>query len=202
MNSVYVREPHALDELWGPTRVATDGRKGVHMPLSWFGVGFFLASTGGYSRWLLRDQCLSFIDFIAKKIQEVENVYKDYAVEILEVEFRVNLISSFMKEIDMVIDTDWLSRKYLIVDGAGQMVRIQGPSGGELVVYGKRERTKTTFFSVAKRRRYLQHGCTVSEFPNVPPEDLWNIRSIEKKNRTLVEAARTMLAFSKLLLHF
>ncbi|KAJ9541748.1 hypothetical protein OSB04_028254 [Centaurea solstitialis] len=27
------REPHALGELWGPTRVQTDGRKGIHMPL-------------------------------------------------------------------------------------------------------------------------------------------------------------------------
>ncbi|KAJ9544994.1 hypothetical protein OSB04_024701 [Centaurea solstitialis] len=27
------REPHALGELWGPTRVLTDGRKGIHMPL-------------------------------------------------------------------------------------------------------------------------------------------------------------------------
>ena len=68
------------------------------------------SSTRGYSRWLLREQCLSFIEFIAERIQEVENVYKDYAVEIFEVEFRVNLISSSMKEIDMVIDTDWLSR--------------------------------------------------------------------------------------------
>ncbi|KAJ9546339.1 hypothetical protein OSB04_018882 [Centaurea solstitialis] len=29
----YVREPYAFDELWGPTRVLTDGRKGIHMPL-------------------------------------------------------------------------------------------------------------------------------------------------------------------------
>ncbi|KAJ9552471.1 hypothetical protein OSB04_016516 [Centaurea solstitialis] len=28
------REPHALDEMWGPTRVQTDERKGIHMPLS------------------------------------------------------------------------------------------------------------------------------------------------------------------------
>ncbi|KAJ9561873.1 hypothetical protein OSB04_007033 [Centaurea solstitialis] len=30
------REPHALGELWGPTRVLTDGRKGIHMPLVLF----------------------------------------------------------------------------------------------------------------------------------------------------------------------
>ncbi|KAJ9542168.1 hypothetical protein OSB04_028674 [Centaurea solstitialis] len=45
--------------------------------------------------------------FIAEKIQEVENVYKGYTVEIFEVEFRINLISSSMKEIYMTIDTDW-----------------------------------------------------------------------------------------------
>ncbi|KAJ9542814.1 hypothetical protein OSB04_029320 [Centaurea solstitialis] len=45
----------------------------------------------------------------AERNQEVENVHKEYAVETFEVEFWVNLISSFMKEINMMIDTDWLS---------------------------------------------------------------------------------------------
>ncbi|KAJ9544114.1 hypothetical protein OSB04_023821, partial [Centaurea solstitialis] len=31
--SVWLREPHALGELWGPTHVLIDGRKGNHMPL-------------------------------------------------------------------------------------------------------------------------------------------------------------------------
>ncbi|KAJ9539197.1 hypothetical protein OSB04_031930 [Centaurea solstitialis] len=39
-------------------------------------------------------------EFIAEKIQEVENVYKEYTVEILEGEFRINLLSSSMKEIN------------------------------------------------------------------------------------------------------
>ncbi|KAJ9561484.1 hypothetical protein OSB04_006644 [Centaurea solstitialis] len=39
--------------------------------------------------------------FIAEKIQEVENVYKEYTREIFEVEFWINLISSSMKEINI-----------------------------------------------------------------------------------------------------
>ncbi|KAJ9556462.1 hypothetical protein OSB04_011076 [Centaurea solstitialis] len=33
---MYEREPHALGELWGPTRVENDGSKGNHMPLVLF----------------------------------------------------------------------------------------------------------------------------------------------------------------------
>ncbi|KAJ9547183.1 hypothetical protein OSB04_019726 [Centaurea solstitialis] len=41
---------------------------------------------------LLRKQCLKLLEFIVKKIQEVENVYKEYTIGIFEVEFRINLI--------------------------------------------------------------------------------------------------------------
>ncbi|KAJ9547092.1 hypothetical protein OSB04_019635 [Centaurea solstitialis] len=47
--------------------------------------------------------------FIAENIQEVENVYKEYTVEIFEVEIRINLISSSMKEINVMIDMDCTS---------------------------------------------------------------------------------------------
>ncbi|KAJ9539105.1 hypothetical protein OSB04_031838 [Centaurea solstitialis] len=46
---------------------------------------------------------------IDEKIQEVENAYNEYTVEIFEVEFQINLISSSMREIDVMIDTDWSS---------------------------------------------------------------------------------------------
>ncbi|KAJ9544621.1 hypothetical protein OSB04_024328 [Centaurea solstitialis] len=53
---------------------------------------------------------LVVIEFIAEKIQEVENVYNEYTVEIFKVKFWINLISSSMKEINVRIDMDWLSR--------------------------------------------------------------------------------------------
>ncbi|KAJ9561266.1 hypothetical protein OSB04_006426 [Centaurea solstitialis] len=46
---------------------------------------------------------------IAKKIQKVENVYKDYTIEIFEVEFQINLIPIPTKEIGVMINMDWLS---------------------------------------------------------------------------------------------
>ncbi|KAJ9567740.1 hypothetical protein OSB04_003706 [Centaurea solstitialis] len=44
------------------------------------------------------EQCLSHIEFAAEEIREAENVYKEYTVEIYEVEFRVNLIPIPMTE--------------------------------------------------------------------------------------------------------
>ncbi|KAJ9544327.1 hypothetical protein OSB04_024034 [Centaurea solstitialis] len=109
-------------------------------------------------------------EFIAEKIQEVENVYKEYTVEIFEVKFRINLISSSMKEINVLIDMDWS------------------------IVYGERECTKTVLCSVAMMRRYLSLGWTgnlayalddqlrgsigVSESPDVFSGDLSGFRPI------------------------
>ncbi|KAJ9558282.1 hypothetical protein OSB04_012896 [Centaurea solstitialis] len=72
--------------------------------------------------WLLREQCLVFLEFIAEKIQKVENVYKEYAIGIFEVEFRINLIPNPTKVNNVMIGMDWLGRNQAIVVCAGQLV--------------------------------------------------------------------------------
>ncbi|KAJ9544714.1 hypothetical protein OSB04_024421 [Centaurea solstitialis] len=79
-------------------------------------------------------------------------------METYKVEFWIDLIPTPMKEVDVEFGMDWWSRNQAIVDCAGQMVRTQGPSGGELVMYGDREQTKKVSFSGAMRRRYLRRG--------------------------------------------
>lgn len=69
---------------------------------------------------------MSSKEFLAEKIQEVENVYNEYTIEIFEVEFRVNLIPIPTKVINVMIGMDWLSRNQAIVVCASQLVRIQG----------------------------------------------------------------------------
>ncbi|KAJ9544622.1 hypothetical protein OSB04_024329 [Centaurea solstitialis] len=46
------------------------------------------------------------------------------------IEFRSNLIQIPREEVDVKIGMDWWSQNQAIVDCAGQMIRIQGPSGG------------------------------------------------------------------------
>ncbi|KAJ9539372.1 hypothetical protein OSB04_032105 [Centaurea solstitialis] len=94
--------------------------------------------------------CLSHIEFAAEEIREAENVYKEYTVEIYEVEFRVNLIPIPMTEGNEVVGMDWSSRNRANVDSAGQL----------MVVYGKREQTKMAFCSIAKMGKHLQRGYT------------------------------------------
>ncbi|KAJ9567489.1 hypothetical protein OSB04_003455 [Centaurea solstitialis] len=131
------------------------------------------------------------IDVAAEEVQVVEHVYRGVALTSSD----IDLIPIHMNGVDVVVGIDWMFPNRATTDVAGQLVRIQNPSGGELVVYGKGRRVSTSFCSVAKARKYIQRGCTgflvyamedqakerklsvadvpiVSEFPDVFPEDL------------------------------
>ncbi|KAJ9543706.1 LOW QUALITY PROTEIN: hypothetical protein OSB04_023413 [Centaurea solstitialis] len=135
------------------------------------------------------------IDVAAEKVQVVEHVYRGCSIDIFGVRFSINLIPIPMNGVDVVVGIDWMFLNRATTDVAGQLVRIQNPSGGELVVYGKGRRVSTSFCSIAKARKYIQRGCTgflvyamvdqakerklsvadvpvVSEFPDVFLEDL------------------------------
>ncbi|KAJ9561986.1 hypothetical protein OSB04_007146 [Centaurea solstitialis] len=135
------------------------------------------------------------IDVAAEEVQVVEHVYRGCSIDIFGVRFSINLIPIPMNGVDVVVGIDWMFPNRATTDVARQLVRIQNPSGGELVVYGKGRRVSTSFCSIAKARKYIQRGCTgflvyamadqteerklsvedvpvVSEFPDVFPEDL------------------------------
>ncbi|KAJ9543217.1 hypothetical protein OSB04_022924 [Centaurea solstitialis] len=135
------------------------------------------------------------IDVAAEKVHVVERVYRGCTIDIFGVQFSINLIPIPMNGIDVVVGIDWMFPNRATTDVAGQLVRIQNPSGGELIVYGKGRRMHTLFCSVAKARKYFQRGGSgflayamadqteerkltvaevpiVSEYPDVFPEDL------------------------------
>ncbi|KAJ9552733.1 hypothetical protein OSB04_016778 [Centaurea solstitialis] len=135
------------------------------------------------------------VDVAAEEVRVCEDVYRDCVIVIHGVSFIIDLIPTPMNRIDEIVGVDWMFRNRGTVDCAGQLVRIQNPSGGELIVYGKGRRKQLAFCSVAKARRRLQRGCkgylayavigqtegrkllvadvpVVSEYPNIFPEDL------------------------------
>ncbi|KAJ9557844.1 LOW QUALITY PROTEIN: hypothetical protein OSB04_012458 [Centaurea solstitialis] len=96
------------------------------------------------------------IDVAAEKVHVVERVYRGCTIDIVGVQFSINLIPVPMNEIDVVVVIDGcfqIERRQML-----RLVRIQNPSGGELTVYGKGRRMHTLFCSVAKARKYFQRG--------------------------------------------
>ncbi|KAJ9562067.1 hypothetical protein OSB04_007227 [Centaurea solstitialis] len=100
------------------------------------------------------------IDVAAEEVQVVEHVYQGCSIDIFGVRFSINLIPIPMNGVDVVVGIDWMFPNRATTDVTGQLVRIQNPSGGKLVVYGKGKRLGTQFCSVAKARKYIQQGCS------------------------------------------
>ncbi|KAJ9551973.1 hypothetical protein OSB04_016018 [Centaurea solstitialis] len=98
------------------------------------------------------------IDVAAEKEHVVERVYQGCTIDIFGVQYNINLIPVPMNGIDVVVRIDWMFLNRATTDVAGQLVWIQNPSGGELIVYGKGRRMHTLFCSVAKTRKYFQRG--------------------------------------------
>ncbi|KAJ9544328.1 hypothetical protein OSB04_024035 [Centaurea solstitialis] len=118
-------------------------------------------------------------EFIAEKIKEVENVYKEYTVEIFEVDFRINLISGCMKKINVMIDMDWLT----IVDCACQLVRIPGPKWG---IIGRVRRKRAHHDGIL-------FGCDDETVPVAWVHELFSLRlrrSVERKRSIGIPADR------------
>ncbi|KAJ9546624.1 hypothetical protein OSB04_019167 [Centaurea solstitialis] len=99
------------------------------------------------------------IDVAAEEVRICEDVFRNYTIVIHGVSFRINLISTSMNGVDVIVGVDWMFRNHGVLDIAEQLVRIQNPSGGELIVYGEGRKKQLAFCSVAKAGRYLRHGC-------------------------------------------
>ncbi|KAJ9547592.1 hypothetical protein OSB04_020135 [Centaurea solstitialis] len=135
------------------------------------------------------------IDVAAEEVRICEDVYRSCTIVIHGVSFSINLIPTSMNGVDVIVGVDWMFRNHGVLDIAEQLVHIQNPSGGELIVYGEGRKKQLAFRSVAKAGRYLRHGCAgylayamtssteekklavadvpvVSDYPDVFPEDL------------------------------
>ncbi|GJV54571.1 retrovirus-related pol polyprotein from transposon TNT 1-94 [Tanacetum coccineum] len=80
-------------------------------------------------------------------------------VEIDNEKFLIDLIHMPMGEIDVVISMDWLSKYDAIISCQNKLIRIRTPSGGETFIYDERKKTSLAFYTYARAKRHLKHGC-------------------------------------------
>src|SRR5581483_3925764 len=116
-------------------------------------------------------------------------------LEIFGVKFRIDLIPIPMREINVVVGVDWLSRNGGHIDCENERVVIRNPSGGELTILSERRKRLPKLCTLAKARKHVLHGGhsflayvvdsreeakrktvadvpVVSEYPDVFPDDL------------------------------
>ncbi|GJZ00169.1 ATP-dependent DNA helicase PIF1-like protein [Tanacetum coccineum] len=115
-----------------------------------------------------------------------------FYLEIDNEKFSIDLITMHMREIDVVIGMDWLS-KYDAIISCQNKLRIKTPIGGETFIYGERKKTSLAICTYVRAKRNLARGCqaylahiidtqkstpcldnilVVREYPNVFPEKL------------------------------
>ncbi|KAJ9547013.1 hypothetical protein OSB04_019556 [Centaurea solstitialis] len=112
------------------------------------------------------------IDVAVEEVRVVEHVYRGCSIDIFGVQFSIDLIPIPMNGINVVVGIDWMFPNRAMTDVAGQLVRIQNPSGGELIVYGKGRRMHTSFCSAEGGKLSVADVPVDSEFPDVFLEDL------------------------------
>ncbi|KAJ9556611.1 LOW QUALITY PROTEIN: hypothetical protein OSB04_011225 [Centaurea solstitialis] len=74
------------------------------------------------------------VEIAAEEYRLCRDVYKNIVIEIEGVEFKIDLIPIPMREINVVVGVDWLSRNGGHIDCENERVVIQNPSGGELTI--------------------------------------------------------------------
>ncbi|KAJ9544548.1 hypothetical protein OSB04_024255 [Centaurea solstitialis] len=86
-----------------------------------------------------------------------KNLFRGNVIEIMGVEFSIDLIPIPMREINVVAGVDWLSRNGGHIDCENERVVIRNPSGGELTI---------------AKKKTMADVPVVCEFPDVFLEDL------------------------------
>ncbi|KAJ9563654.1 hypothetical protein OSB04_008814 [Centaurea solstitialis] len=74
------------------------------------------------------------VEIAAEKYRLCKHVYRNSIIEIFGVKFRIDLIPIPMREINVVVGVDWLSRNGGHIDCENERVVIRNPSGGELTI--------------------------------------------------------------------
>ncbi|KAJ9565014.1 LOW QUALITY PROTEIN: hypothetical protein OSB04_000980 [Centaurea solstitialis] len=135
------------------------------------------------------------VEIAAEKYRLCKHVYRNSIIEIFGVKFRIDLIPIPMREINVVVGVDWLSRNGGHIDCENERVVIRNPSGGELTILSERRKKLPKLCTLAKARKHVLHGGhsflayvvdsreearkktvadvpVVSEYPDVFPDDL------------------------------
>ncbi|KAJ9546328.1 hypothetical protein OSB04_018871 [Centaurea solstitialis] len=143
------------------------------------------------------------IDVAAEEVQVVEHAYRGCSIDIFGVRFSINLIPIPMNGVDVVVGIDLMFPNRATTDVAGQLVRIQNPSGGELVVYGKgegyrshREAVKTTFRGSVFVKVNFKWGLDEKRVKYLPYQVSTSFCSIAKARKYIQRGCTGILVYA------
>ena len=131
------------------------------------------------------------VEIANQEIIPVNQVYANCNLELGGVRYPVDLIPFRLREFDMILGMDWLSRNHAQIDCEGKKVKLKTPSGKSIIIKGQRQTKK--FLTMVQTKRLLRQGCDaylahvvdtkretpeihtipiVNEFEDVFPKDL------------------------------
>ncbi|XP_024965993.1 uncharacterized protein LOC112506204 [Cynara cardunculus var. scolymus] len=126
-------------------------------------------------------------------ITMVRECFDNCTIEIEGQDFEVHLLPMGIREFDVVVGMDWLSKHQAHIICFKKLIRVRNKDGSEITVYGSRPGNHVNLISVIKARRCIRKGCetylayaidakiekgaieevpVVREFPDVFPDDL------------------------------
>ncbi|KAJ9552628.1 LOW QUALITY PROTEIN: hypothetical protein OSB04_016673 [Centaurea solstitialis] len=134
----------------------------------------------------------SLLERAVEKYRLCKHVYRNSVIQIFGVKFRIDLIPIPLREINVVVGVDWLSRNGGHIDCENK--RVSEPKG-ELPIPSERRKKLPKLCTLAKARKHVLHGghsflayvvdsrevtrkrtvadvLVVSDYPDVFPDDL------------------------------
>lgn len=90
----------------------------------------------------------------------VSRVHQSFTLELFRERYLIDLIPIPLCEIKAIVGIDWLSHKGEMIGCRHQLVWVRTPNGGELVIQCEGAQCRPALCSIARTRRYLQHGCS------------------------------------------
>nr|GEY80645.1 reverse transcriptase domain-containing protein [Tanacetum cinerariifolium] len=85
--------------------------------------------------------------------------YGRFHLEIDNEKFSIDLLHMLIREVDVVIRMDWLSKYDAIISCQHKLIRIRTPSGRETFIYDERKKTFLAICTYVRAKRNLARGC-------------------------------------------
>ena len=89
----------------------------------------------------------------------VNRVYRDCPIRIREYEFLGDLIELSLREFDVILGMDWLSRHQVVVDYRMKILTLRTPSGEEVTFISERSNHLSNVIFAATTRTMVRNGC-------------------------------------------
>ena len=89
----------------------------------------------------------------------MNRVYRDCLIRIRQYEFPRDLIELSLREFDVILGMNWLSRHQVVFDCGMKRVTLRAPSGEEVSFIGERSSYLSNVISTAIARTMVRKGC-------------------------------------------